>query len=403
MPTFVFKVGTQDGQIAEREVRALDVSTAREELSRQGLHIFKEQRRGLTLDSLLPRYRPMSSDKFLLFNQQLLALVRAGLPIVQSFEILLDRQKDLRFKEVLASIREKIMSGVALSDAFESFGQMFPPIYSTSIRAGEKSGDLAGVIGRFIRYQKLLVGLRKKVIGSLIYPVVLLVLMTGMIFMMLTYVIPKFAEFYAGFDAELPIATLFAIKLSMFVKGNAFVLIAGVIIGVVALKLFTRTERGATIVDAIKLRVPIAGSVLNDFAIMQFTQSLNTLLSGGTPMVPAIEIASKAVTNRHVGARVGAIAQRVREGEPLWRSLEDTRVVSDLAIEMIKVGESTGALVEMLTNTSEFYDEIIEAKLSRMVALIEPVILVVLGAAIGGLLYAFWLPILQLSSRAQGG
>jgi len=403
MPTYVFKVGTPEGKIVDREVRALDPGSAREELARQGLHIFKEQKRGFSLDSILSRYRPLSTEKFLLFNQQLLALVKAGLPIVQSFEIMIERQKDLRFKEVLNDIREKIQSGVALSDAFEAYGRMFPPIYSTSIRAGEKSGDLAGVIARFIRYQKLLVGLRKKVIGALVYPVVLLVLMTGMIFMMLTYVIPKFAEFYAGFDAELPFATKVAIDLAMFVRQNTiFVLFA--ILGIVAgVRLLARTDRGRAIIDSVKLRVPFAGSVLEDFAIMQFTQSLGTLLAGGTPMVPAIEIASEAVTNRHVGGRISAIAQRVREGEPLWRSLEDTGVMSDLAIEMIKVGESTGALVEMLANTSEFYDEVIEAKLSRMVALIEPVILVVLGAAIAGLLYAFWLPILQLSARAQGG
>lgn len=402
MPTYVFKVGTPDGKIIDREVRALDPGTAREELSRQGLHIFKEQRRGFSLDTILPRHRPLPTDKFLLFNQQLLALVKAGLPIVQSFEIMIERQKDLRFREVLNDIREKIQSGVALSDAFESYGRMFPPIYSTSIRAGEKSGDLAGVIARFIRYQKLLVGLRKKVIGALVYPIVLLVLMTGMIFLMLTYVIPKFSEFYAGFDAELPLATRMAIEFALFVKSNTFIFIFAVIGTIAGIRLLVRTDRGRGIVDSVKLRIPFAGSVLEDFAIMQFTQSLGTLLAGGTPMVPAIEIASTAITNRFVGNRIGSIAQRVREGEPLWRSLDSTGVMSDLAIEMIKVGESTGALVEMLANTSEFYDEVIEAKLSRMVALIEPVILVVLGAAIAGLLYAFWLPILQLSG-AQGG
>jgi type IV pilus assembly protein PilC len=402
MPTYVFKVGTPDGQIVEREVRAHDPGIAREELARQGLHIFKQQQRGISLDSLLPRHRPLASDKFLLFNQQLLALVRAGLPIVQSFEIMIERQRDARFKEVLLEIREKIQSGVALSDAFEAFGRMFPSIYSTSIRAGEKSGDLAGVIVRFIRYQKLLVALRKKVIGALVYPVVLLVLMTGMIFMMLTYVIPKFAEFYSGFGAELPMATQFAINLAMLARNHTLMVLVVAVAAVVGIRLLARTGRGRTAIDQLKLRIPFVGSVLEDFAIMQFTQSLGTLLAGGTPMVPAIEIASAAITNQHVGSRIASIAQRVREGEPLWRSLESTGVMSDLAIEMVKVGESTGALVEMLANTSEFYDEVIEAKLSRIVALIEPVILVVLGAAIAGLLYAFWLPILQLSG-AQGG
>jgi type IV pilus assembly protein PilC len=216
-------------------------------------------------------------------------------------------------------------------------------------------------------------------------------------------VIPKFAEFYAGFDAELPFATRFAIDLALFVKSNAVITVIAVAAAVAGIRLAARSDRGRAVFDSVKLRIPFAGSVLQDFAIMQFTQSLGTLLAGGTPMVPSLEIASTAISNRYVGSRVGAIAQRVREGEPLWRSLEATGVMSDLAIEMIKVGESTGALVEMLANTSEFYDEVIEAKLSRIVALIEPVILVVLGAAIAGLLYAFWLPILQLSGAQQGG
>ena len=403
MPIYVFKVGTPDGQIAEREVRAFDLPTAREELARQGMHVFQEKRARLSLETFLSRSRSIPTDKFLLFNQQLLALVKAGLPIVQSFDIMLERQKNPRFKEVLADIREKITSGVALSDAFESFGTMFPPIYSTSIRAGEKSGDLAGVIARFIRYQKIIVALRKKVVGALVYPAVLLFLMGGMIFVMLTTVIPKFAEFYQGFDQELPGPTAFTIALSNFVRSNILVAIATVAVAVVLSKTFARSDAGRLVLDRLKLRIPFVGGIFADFSVMQFTQSMGTLLSGGTPMVPAIEIAANAVTNRHVATRIGAIAQKVREGEPLWRSLEDTGVMSDLAIEMIKVGESTGAIVEMLANTSEFYDEVIEAKLSRMVALIEPLILVLLGAVIAGLLYAFYLPILQLSSRVQGG
>ncbi|MGK2859228.1 MAG: type II secretion system F family protein, partial [Thermoanaerobaculia bacterium] len=249
---------------------------------------------------------------------------------------------------------------------------------------------------------KILVALRKKVISALVYPAVLLLLMTGMIVVMLTTVIPKFAEFYEGFDQELPAPTAFTIALSNFVTSNILAAIAVVAGLVAAWKIVARSDNGRLVIDRFKLRIPFVGGIFADFSVMQFTQSIGTLLAGGTPMVPAIEIAANAVTNRYVAARIGSIAQRVREGEPVWRSLEDTGVMSDLAIEMIKVGESTGAIVEMLANTSEFYDEVIEAKLSRMVALIEPVILVVLGAVIAGLLYAFYLPILQLSSKVNG-
>jgi type IV pilus assembly protein PilC len=398
MPSFVFRVGTPDGQIIDRTVDAVDLRAAKEEVQRQGLHVFNVKQSGFSLSSLLPRGRRLVSiDRFLVFNQELLALVRAGLPIVQSFEIMLERQRDARFRQVLLEIRDKIKSGVALSDAFASYGRAFPPIYSTSLRAGERSGDLEGVIRRFLRYQKLIANLRKRVISALIYPSVLVTISVVMVFVMLTYVIPKFSEFYTGMGAELPFATRLVMGISDAVRGNILIVIGVVVVASIAIKRWSRTVVGGLAVDRFLLRVPLVGGILHRFAILQFTQSLGTLLSGGTPMVPAIEIASESIGNRYISQSVGGIVKRVREGESLWHSLESTGVMSDLAVEMIKVGESTGALNEMLNNVSEFYDEEIEAKLSRMITLLEPIILVVLGVVIAGLLYAFYLPLFQLS------
>lgn len=402
MPTYLFKIGTPDGQILDREIRAESLATAKEELSRQGLHVFKVSRRSLDLGRFFRGRKAVSTEKFLVFNQQLLALVRAGLPIVQSFEIMMERQENPRFRQILIDIRDKIKSGVALSDAFGSYGSLFPPIYSTSIRAGERSGDLEGVIRRFLRYQKLLVGLRKKVITATIYPTVLVGMMGVMIFIMLTTVIPKFTEFYQGFDAELPAMTKALIALSLFIRSNLLMALAAAVIFGIMARSWLATSIGRTQFDHYRLRIPYIGGILHRFAILQFTQSLGTLLGGGTPMVPAIEIAAQSVTNRYVAAKIADMAQKVREGEPLWKSLDATHVVSDLAIEMIKVGESTGALVEMLQHTSEFYDEEIEESLSRMMALIEPVVLVVLGTVIAVLLYSFYLPLLQLTKVENG-
>jgi type IV pilus assembly protein PilC len=401
MPEFIFRVGTPDGQIVERHVQATTVHAAEDELRKQGMHVFAARRGAISLRDLLPRSRKVvSTERFLLFNQELLALVRAGLPILQSFDIMLERQKDARFREVLADIREKLKSGVSLSDAFASYGEAFPPIYSTSLRAGERSGDLEGVIRRFLKYQKMIVALRKRVFTALIYPTILITLSVTMVFIMLTKVIPRFAEFYAGFNAELPPFTRLLIAIATAL--NAHLLIAAVIaaIAIILLRQWVATS-GRLTWDRFKLRVPFIGGILHRVAIMQFTQSLGTLLSGGTPMVPAIEIASQSVGNQMVSTKVSGIVQHVREGEPLWRSLESTGVISDLAVEMIKVGESTGALTEMLANVSEFYDEEIEARLSRVVAAIEPVILVFMGLVIATLLYAFYLPLFQLTSVGQ--
>ena len=398
MPEFILRVGTPEGDVVERHVRAASLRAAREELQRQGMHVFDAKRGSLSARDFLPRGRKViSTERFLLFNQELLALVRAGLPIVQSFDIMLERQKNLRFREVLADIREKITSGVALSDAFASYGDMFPAIYSTSIRAGERSGDLEGVLKRFLRYQKMIVALRKRVVGALIYPVILMVLSGTMIFIMLTYVIPKFAEFFTGFGAELPWFTMLMITVATTLRQNVLLVLVGTAAAVFLARRWATTS-GRLVWDRIKLRIPLVGGVLHRFAIMQFTQSLGTLLAGGTPMVPSIEIASQSVTNQLVATKIAGIVQNVREGEPLWRSLDSTGVISDLAIEMIKVGESTGALTEMLTNVSEFYDEEIEARLTRLVTAIEPVILVVMGGVIAVLLYAFYLPLFRLST-----
>jgi type IV pilus assembly protein PilC len=401
MPEFIVRVGTPDGNITERHVQALSIRAAEDDLRQQGMHVFEAKRGSIHLRDFLPRSRKIvSTERFLLFNQELLALVKAGLPILQSFDIMLERQKNLRFKEVLADVREKLASGIALSDAFASYGDAFPPIYSTSLRAGERSGDLEGVLRRFLRYQKIIVNLRKRVIGALIYPTVLIILSVGMVFIMLTRVIPKFAEFYQGFGAELPWFTSFMIGISKTLNTN--LPISG-IAGIGGFILFRRwiNTSGRIVWDRFKLRIPLSGGILHRFAIMQFTQSLGTLLSGGTPMVPSIEIASQSVTNLSMSSKIFGIVQNVREGEPLWRSLENTGAMSDLAVEMIKVGESTGALTEMLGNVSEFYDEEIESRLTRMVSAIEPMILVFMGAVIAVLLYAFYLPLFQLSNVAQ--
>lgn len=400
MPQFIVRVGTPEGEIVERQVQAATARAAQDELRRQGMYVFEAKRGNRSFRELLPGRRGVSTERFLLFNQELLALVRAGLPIIQSFDIMLERQKDSVFREILTDIRDKIKSGVALSDAFASYGEMFPPIYATSLRAGERSGDLEGVLRRFLRYQKMIVNLRKRVISALIYPVVLIVLMSGLIFVMLTWVIPKFAEFFAGFDADLPVFTRFLIAFTGVLRQNLVLVIAGLILFMIGFRRWIRTS-GRMTWDWVKLRTPFVGGIFHRFALMQFTQSLGTLLSGGTPMVPALEIASQSVTNQAVASRVASIVQNVREGEPLWRSLERTEVVSDLAVEMIKVGESTGALTEMLSNVSEFYDEEIEARLARVVTAIEPIILVFMGGIIAVLLYAFYLPLFQLSTVGQ--
>jgi type IV pilus assembly protein PilC len=237
-------------------------------------------------------------------------------------------------------------------------------------------------------------------VGALVYPAILIFMSGSMVFVMLTWVIPRFAEFFQGFGAELPWFTQVMINVATTMRQNVVLVLLGGGLLAFVINRWAKTS-GRMTWDRIKLRIPLVGGVLHRFAIMQFTQSLGTLLAGGTPMVPSIEIASQSVTNQLVSSRISGIVQNVREGEPLWRSLDNTKVVSDLAVEMIKVGESTGALTEMLANVSEFYDEEIESRLTRLVAAIEPLILVFMGVVIGVLLYAFYLPLFKLSQAGM--
>ena len=320
MPEFIFRVGTPDGQITDRHIQAASIRAAEEELEKQGMHVFAAKRGRISLRDLLPRSRKVvSTERFLLFNQELLALVKAGLPILQSFDIMLERQKDVRFRAVLTDIRDKLKSGIALSDAFASYGDAFPPIYATSLRAGERSGDLEGVLRRFLKYQKMMVALRKRVITALIYPTILISMSIGMVIIMLTKVIPRFAEFYAGFDAELPAFTRLLIKIATVLNSN--LVIAIVITAIVVLlgrQWISTTGRIAW--DRFKLNIPFAGGVLHRVAVMQFTQSLGTLLSGGTPMVPAIEIASQSVGNQLISPASFSMSARASRCGARWRT-----------------------------------------------------------------------------------
>src|SRR5437764_4180278 len=253
MPEFIVRVGTPDGMITERHVQAMSVRAAEDELRQQGMHVFDARRGSMHLRDILPRgSKIISTEHFLLFNQELLALVKAGLPILQSFDIMLERQKNLRFKEVLTDVREKLKSGVALSDAFASYGPAFPPIYSTSLRAGERSGDLEGVLRRFLRYQKIIVNLRKRVVSALVYPAVLVGLSSTMVFVMLTYVIPRFAEFYKGFDAELPFFTRVMIAFANGLRDNLLLVGVAAVAIVFAFRRCVRTS-GRVIWDRWKL------------------------------------------------------------------------------------------------------------------------------------------------------
>ena len=320
-------------------------------------------------------------------------MLKAGLPLLQALNLMLERLKDPVLREVLTQVRDRVKSGAELSDAFADFGDLFPPLYASTLRAGERTGELEQVIRRFLRYLRLLLDARKRVFSALVYPAVLVGLSLTMLMVMAVFVVPRFTVFYDAMELELPLLTRVTVTVSVFLRDNLVLLIAGFLVLTAVWTRWKRTEAGRLFFDRARLRVPFFGAVLHRFAVSEFCRSLSTLLSGGMPLVPALEISVRAVSNRLIQSRLAPTLQAVREGQALYTALEATGVFEDLAIDMVKVGEATGALDQMLSSISDFLDEEVEMRMQRILTLIEPLMLILMGTLVALLLLSVYLPL----------
>ena len=400
---FVCRLGTPDGRVAVELREAQAEEDLRAELKREGYHVFDVRRRGLFAKLRLPSLgsQRVSLKELLIHNQEMAALLRSGLPVLQTLELLEDRQRDPLFRKTLGEVRQKVRSGESLSDAVAGFGELFPPLYAPTLKAGERSGDLETVIRRFIRYQRLMIEARKRIVSALVYPLVLVGLSIGLIAVMTVYVVPKFSAFFSGLDTELPLLTRATMGVSRFVGDNFLILAAGVAVAVVAMAQWRSTAGGAATLDGWKLRLPLIGSIFHRTALSELCRSLATLLSGGLPVVSALDVSVASIGNAYVRRKLGSLSGRVREGAALNVALEETGVVPDLALDMVKVGETTGSLDAMLTSVSEFFDEEVETRMDRLLSLIEPLMLVFMGMIVAILLISIYLPLFGLMGQVQ--
>ena len=402
-PQFSVKTGWPDGSVAEESILAPDSKSARSEIERRGGHVFEVKRHGFVLPGGGGgrRGRVKMAD-FLIFNQEMIALLKAGLPVVRSFEILLERQESAALRAVLQDVKDRVNSGASISEAFAEQGDIFPRLYWTSLKAGEKSGEIEGVLRRYLKYQKTIIAISRKVVSTLVYPAILILLSTVLIGVLMTFVIPKFQEFFADFNADLPLLTVIVVGIAAFLRDNIVWLLPAVAFGAWVGWRWIRTSTGRQWSDGFLLKLPFLGGLFQRFAITQFTRSLATLLGGGTPLVPSLENAAEAIGNRHIARKVREVVPKVREGGELWHALESTGIFTNLTIEMIKVGETSGALEEMLTAVSDFYDEEIDVLLGRVITLVEPAILVLMGGVIITILLSVYLPIFKIMSQVKG-
>jgi len=405
MTQFLAKVGTRTGDIEELALTAESESGLRDELQDKGYHIFwvrKSLRLGALRNPFSARER-ITQTEFTLFNQELAALLRAGLPLLQSLDIMLERMKNPLFNRVLTDIRNKVKSGTALSDAFRSHGDLFPPIYSASLLAGEISGGLETVIARYVQYLKLSESTRKKVVAALVYPAFLFVTLVCAAAFLLLWVIPRFAGFFEGFDADLPILTVVLLTVAQTLRDH--ILIIFIVAAGAGTFFYTWSKRPGSkaIIDRFLLKLPFLGHILHLFATSQLTRSLGTLLSGGIPLVQAIDISAGSISNRHIGGAVIPVADRVREGKTFSSSLDETGEFSNLTIEMVKVGENTGGLADMLENVADFADEEIDTRLNLMLSMLAPVVLMIMGGLVAMILIAIYLPMFDLINASRSG
>jgi len=393
------RIGTMSGEIIEGVYVAQSEAALRRELEDKGLHVLSlKPRLGFGSVSIGGERRKIKRHEFLVFNQELATLLKAGMPLVQSLDILRSRMSNPVFKSVLDDVYEKVRGGTALSDAFAAHGDLFPAVYTASLMAGERSGNLDAVLRRFVAYSKTIDTVRSKTISAMVYPLILIALATFLVGIIVVKVVPTFAEFYGSFDAELPLSTRIIVGVSDFVRARLVWIFVALIGGAVGFYVWLKQPGRGAQFDRWILGLPMIGGSIHKFSTSQMARTLATLLGGGIPLVNSLEIAARSTGNRHMGRELEIVATRVREGQGFANTLLERQTVPDVAIKMIEVGESTGALTEMLNSLADFYDEEIDTEVARFVTLIEPAMLVFMGVVIAGIVLALYLPLFNLTA-----
>jgi type IV pilus assembly protein PilC len=397
---FRCRLSTPGGEVTEGIYVADTEGRLRHDLEQKGLCVLSLEPRH-AIGGWAPRVparRRIPAREFVVFNQELATLLKAGMPLVQSLDILRGRLANPLFKGVLDEIYEKVRAGTALSDAFSAYPDLFPGIYTASLMAGEKSGSLEAVLRRYVSYVKVIAAVRRRTMSALIYPAVLLTLSLVVVGIIVVRVVPEFSDFYAQFGRELPLVTRVIVAVSAVVRSQGFVLLLALAVIALAVNGWLRRPGQRERLDRWILVLPAIGPTARKFATSQLARTLATLLGGGIPLVNAIEVASQSIGNRSMARAMETVGGRVREGESFAAALAAQRVFPDVAVKMAEVGEATGALQEMLNSLADFYDEEIDTDLGRFVTLVEPALLVVMGIVIASLLLALYMPLFQLSN-----
>ena len=398
MAEYTIRMADERGHMLEQMEHGTSEVEIRDRFAQQGFLVYSVKPKGLlTADLRLPQRRKVRQDQFVIFNQQFVTLIHAGLPIIQSIELLIKRQRNPFFRSVLQNVRDRLRGGELLSEAFAA-QKVFPKVYTTTLLAGEKSGNLEEVMGRYIAFQRLAVSFRKKMVSSLVYPTLLVVMLLVMMTFLITFVVPQFANLYKQLGSELPPMTAFMLAIGVNAKHYFFYVLFALIGGGFLLWRWMKSDKGATQMDRFKLKIPLLGDIWLKYQVAVFSRMLSTLLSGGLSLVPSLETSGESMQSHLMSHGIEKATRGVREGQGLARSLEQTKVFPEMAIEMMEVGESTGALPAMLNSVAEFYEEDVQNALATAMSLIEPIILIIMGVVVAFVLISLYLPIFSIGA-----
>jgi type IV pilus assembly protein PilC len=394
MTEFTIRLADERGRIQEQTHAAATAEELRARFTQAGYLVYSvKPRSGFAGGSK----RKVKLEPFLVYNQQFLTLIRAGLPILSSLELLAKRQKNPVFRAQLEDVAARVKTGESISSAFEAQGG-FPLVYTVTLLAGERSGNLEEVLQRFLDFQRVSLTFRKKLRSSLIYPTFLIIMVIGLFIFLITFVVPRFAQLYDQLGTQLPSLTLLLLSLGKDAQHYGIYIGLALALIIYLIVRWTRTDSGAIFVDRVRIGTPGLGNVWLKYQVGLFSRTLSTLLTGGLPLVPSLETAARSIESRQISKAVYTSVESVREGQGLATSLEETGVFPELSVEMIEVGESTGALPAMLNSVAEFFEEDVQTQLGAIMSLIEPLILIVMGLVVVIILIALYMPIFSLGN-----
>ncbi len=403
MPVYIWEYKNKAGMKIKDEIEAKDEKTALALLSRRNIKPDKIKEKPKDIFENIEFFQPKVTTKdIVIFTRQLSTMIDAGLPLIQGLEILSSQQENPTFKKVLKEIKGEVESGLTFADALKKYPKLFDNLFVNMVAAGEMGGILDDVLRRLATYMEKAEALKAKIKSALNYPVIVLSISFAVIAIIMVFVIPVFSKMFEDFGSALPVPTQIVVNMSNFLKSYFFVIIGVIVFIIIALKKIYQTEKGRWVMDKMALRAPVFGPLLKKVAVAKFSRTLGTLINSGVPIIEALNVAAGTAGNKIVEYAIMDVKNSISEGRTIAQPLMESGIFPGMVVQMISVGETTGALDAMLNKIADFYDEEVDTAVEGLTSMIEPLMITFLGGFIGGIIVAMYLPIFKMAGAVAG-